>query len=687
MKRCFCLFLTTTTAILHAGCGTPVTSWRGRPPTPKSMEATPLIDRAVLFGNPDRASPEISPDGTRLAFLAEVHGVMNVWVGPLSDPSEAKPVTNDRKRGIRSYSWAFDNEHILYIQDKDGDENWHVYATNLETNETRDLTPIDGVQARIQQASHRIPGDVLIAINDRNKQFHDVHRVNIATGERKLVLQNDGFMGFTTDDDFNVRVGMKPTPEGGAEVYHVPPDEGHDWSLLTSIPPDDMLVTGPGGFDKTGNVLYMQDSRGRDTGALFALDVNTRQKSLIAEDDRADVSGVIAHPTENTIQAVAFTYDRREWKIVDDAIRPDLTYLESVADGELQILSRSLDDKHWIVAYVMDDGPVRYFHYDRPAKNAEYLFSNRKALETLPLARMQSVVIKSRDGLNLVCYYTLPVWTDPDNDGRPDKPLPMVLDVHGGPWARDNWGYNAMHQWLANRGYAVMSVNFRGSTGTGKSFINAGNMQWGRKMQDDLFDAIQWAVDQGITTTDNVAIMGGSYGGYATLAALTMTPERFVCGVDIVGPSNLITLLESIPPYWKPIMNIFTSRVGDHRTADGRKLLTERSPLTYVDQIKRPLLIAQGANDPRVKQAESDQIVEAMQKKNIPVTYVLYPDEGHGFARPENRMSFFAVAEAFLAQHLDGRAQPLEDAFNKSSITIPAGTGHVPGLAEALPSS
>ncbi len=312
------------------------------------------------------------------------------------------------------------------------------------------------------------------------------------------------------------------------------------------------------------------------------------------------------------------------------------------------------------------------------------MFTNRQELEKVKLSKMYPLIIKSRDGLNLVSYLTLPYWADPDNDSRPKKPLPMVLFVHGGPWARDSWGLNSAHQWLANRGYAVLSVNYRGSTGFGKDFINAANREWAGKMHDDLIDAVNWAIKQKIADKNRVAIMGGSYGGYATLVGMTFTPEVFACGVDIVGPSNLRTLLETIPPYWKPMMEMWATRVGDPRTEEGRKFLDSRSPLTYVDRICRPLLIGQGANDPRVKQSESDQIVQAMQEKNIPVTYVLYSDEGHGFARPENRLSFFAVAEIFLAQHLGGRFQEIGDDFQGSTIAVPHGAEHIPGLSEAL---
>ncbi|MBL8745556.1 MAG: S9 family peptidase [Phycisphaerae bacterium] len=644
----------------------------------------PLINRSVLFGNPDRASPQLSPDGTMLAFIAPVEvepakSVLNVWVGPSNDPNAAKPVTNDTNRGIRQFFWAFNNTHIVYLQDKGGDENWRAYSVDLKNgNAERDLTPFEGVRAEIEAVSRHFPDEIIVGLNNRNPQFHDLHRLNITTGEMALLVQNDGFSGYVVDDQFVPRFAVRFGPDGGNEWLRVKPGgETEEWD---KVPMEDTLTTQPIGFDKSGKFAYAIDSRGRDTGALVKIDTASKEKTLIAEDPKADAGGAMVHPTENTVQAVSFTYDRQRWKILDESIAGDFAYLRTVADGDFSVGSRTLDDKHWIVAYVMDDGPVRYYRYDREAKKATFLFTNRKSIEGLPLAKMRPTVIKSRDDLNLVSYYTLPIWSDTDGDGKPATALPMVLLVHGGPWARDGWGFNAMHQWLANRGYAVLSVNFRGSTGFGKSFINAGNMEWAAKMHDDLIDAVDWAVREGIADPKNVAIMGGSYGGYATLVGLTFTPDKFAAGVDIVGPSNITTLLNTIPPYWAPAIELFKKRVGDHTTEEGRRFLESRSPLAKVGEIKKPLLIGQGANDPRVKQSESDQIVNAMKAKNIPVTYVLYPDEGHGFARPENRTSFNAVAEAFLAQHIGGRYQPIEGDFQGSSITIPAGADQIPGM-------
>jgi dipeptidyl aminopeptidase/acylaminoacyl peptidase len=421
--------------------------------------------------------------------------------------------------------------------------------------------------------------------------------------------------------------------------------------------------------------------------AFTTLDLKNGKQEVVAADPKADAGGAMLHPTEKTVQAVSFTFERTHWKFFDKAVEADFTQLHWLAEGDINVVGRTLDDKQWIVMFLQDNGPVRYYHYDRPTKQARFLFTNRKALEGWKLAKMHPRVVKSRDVLDLVCYLSLPPGTDADNAGKPKQPLPMVLLVHGGPWGRDAWGYNGMHQFLANRGYAVLSVNFRGSTGFGKKFINAANREWAGKMHDDLIDAVDWAIKEQIAIPERVAIMGGSYGGFATLVGLTFTPKKFACGVDIVGPSNLVTLLKTIPPYWAPAMQLFKDRVGDVTSEAGRAFLEERSPLTRADKIKRPLLIGQGANDPRVKQAESDQIVKAMREKNIPVVYVLFPDEGHGFARPENSLAFNAVAEAFLAQHLGGRFEAVGDAFKGSTITVPAGAEDVPGIAEKLPKS
>jgi dipeptidyl aminopeptidase/acylaminoacyl peptidase len=643
---------------------------------------TTLIPRDLLFGNPDKVSTQISPDGRNLGFLAPKDGVMNVWVGPANSPEAALPVTNDTYRGIRSYGWAYTNQHILYLQDQNGDENWRIYSVNLSSGEILDLTPFEGVRAEFRALSPKHPYEAIIGLNKRDPEYHDLYLLNIETGNLTLILENRYFSGFEIDDDYKVRLASNMTADGGSEIFM--PTEDGGWEPFMKIDMEDTLTTGFAGFNKSNDLIYLIDSIGRNTAALYALDLNTNESTFLAEDPKSDLTGMMVHPTEKNVQAVAFYYERINWTIMDPAIEPDMELLNEVDDGDMTVVSRSLDDNVWIAVYTKDNGPARYYYYDRLAGYVSFLFTDRELLEGLSLAGMTPAIIKTRDGLDMVSYYTLPVGSDGNGDGLPDEPLPMVLYVHGGPWGRDYWGFDPTHQWLANRGYAVLSVNFRGSTGLGKDFINAGNMEWGRKMHDDLIDAVNWSIEKKIANPEKIAIMGGSYGGYAALAGVTLTPRTFACAVDIVGPSNLITLLETIPPYWKPEIEQFTKRVGDFRTEEGRKLLEERSPLTYADRIERPLLIGQGANDPRVKQNESDQIVKAMQAKGLPVTYVLYKDEGHGFARPESRLSFYAIVEAFLAEHLGGSYQPIGQDFAGANLTVLAGAEEVPGLAEAL---
>ena len=645
----------------------------------QEKEKTPLIPRRAFFGNPEKARPRLSPDGKQLAFVAPVKGVLNVWVGPASDPAAAKPITKDTHRGIVEYFWAYTSQHVLYKQDKDGDEDSHVYSVNLATNEIKDLTPIEKISAEIQEVSERFPEEILVGINDRGgREYHDIYKINVITGVKKLVQENPGVAGYMTDDDYKIRFSQDFTEDGG-QIYKLP--DGKDFLKIGFL---DAMTTHAVAFNKTGDTMYLLDSRERNTSALTAIDLKTGKEKVLAEDPRADTADVLMHPTEKTIQAVSFTYARSEWKVLDPAVEADFAYLRKVADGEIQITGRTLDDKRWTVAYIMDNGPIRFYIYDRNPQKATFLFTSNAGLEKLPLARMKPVVIKSRDGLNLVSYITLPKDSDPDGDGKPNEPLPLVLNVHGGPWARDDWGYDPEHQLWANRGYAVLSVNYRGSTGFGKEFINAADREWAGKMHNDLIDAVNWAVEQKIARKDKVCIMGGSYGGYSALVGLTFTPDFFTCAVDLVGPSSLVTLLSNPPPYWMPFMPVMKRRVGDVSTAEGRKFLESRSPLTFVDKIQKPLLIGQGANDPRVKQPEADQIVKSMNEKKIPVTYMLFPDEGHGFARPENRFAFYAVAEAFLAENLGGRYEPIGEAFEGANFKVPSGEKDVPGLEAAL---
>jgi len=645
---------------------------------PQSI-AKPLIPRAKLFGNPTRTDCQISPDGRWLSWLAD--GVLNIWLAPAGDPTQARVITADRKRGIRFHGWMPGSTHLLYAQDEGGSEDWHVYAVDLASERTRDLTPLAGVQAQVQGLSLDHPHVLAAGLNDRDKAWHDIYRIDVRTGERELVFENRGeFSRIALDRQLRPRLASKTRDkEGGRIRYRI---ESSKLEPFDVIEHEDDLTTGTIGFTRDGTTCYGISSVGRDKAALIGTDWASGKQQVLAEHPKADIAHVLTHPTTHEAEAVFVEHVRREWIPLNERIADDLKQLHGQLPGEINVVDRTNDNSRWIVVASAAEASATYYLYERASGEITELFPTRPELKSYRLAPMRGETVRSRDGLELVSYLTLPEGQAP----KPKTPLPLVLLVHGGPWARDAYGFDQEHQWLADRGFAVLSVNFRASTGFGKSFLNAGDLEWGRKMHDDLLDAVAWAVKEGIADSKRVAIMGASYGGYATLAGLAFTPEVFCCGIDIVGPSNLETLLATIPPYWASFFENFARRTGDPRTEEGRKLLRERSPLHFAGKITRPLLIGQGANDPRVKQAESDQIIEAMRAKGLPVTYVLYPEEGHGFAVPENRLSFFAIAEAFLAAHLGGRAEPIGEDFRGANLEVREGAAHVPGLEIALAS-
>jgi dipeptidyl aminopeptidase/acylaminoacyl peptidase len=645
--------------------------------------AAPLIERSKLFGNPSRAAAALSPDGRWLSWLAPREGVLNIWVAPVSNLDQAKPLTDSRDRPIRQQFWAPDSSMVLYIQDKGGDENFLLYGIEIASGEERTLTPFENTRVQLISSSPLLKDRILVGLNNRDARWHDVHSLELATGKLTEIIRGDGYAGFVADANLALRMALRPNAEGGFDFFEVKNNQVAD-NAFASTTLEDSLTTQPVGFTTNGNTLYWIDSRGRDTAALVAQDVASGATKVIGAADRADVSNALTNPKTGVVEAYAVTYLREEWTALDPAIGSDLAWLSSSLSGDVSVTSRTDDDRLWTVAVDPVVASPEVHLFDRVQKTLQRLYVSRPELEGAPLQSMHPVEITARDGLVMTAYVTLPPGDKADVPQRPAKPVPMVLLVHGGPWARDNYGYNAYHQWLANRGYAVLSVNFRGSTGFGKAFISAADLEWGRRMHDDLIDAVNWAIKENIAQPDQIAIMGGSYGGYATLAGLTFTPEVFACGVDIVGPSNLETLLQTIPPYWTAVIEQFHQRMGNPNTEEGLALLKERSPLYKAGNIVKPLLIGQGANDPRVKQAESDQIVSAMNEKGIPVTYVLFPDEGHGFARPENNIAFNAVTENFLATCLGGRAEPIGNTVKVSSAKVPTGAAFTQGLEAAL---
>ncbi|WP_423605498.1 S9 family peptidase [Sphingomonas sp. MS122] len=653
--------------------------------TPPQAAADTLIPRDKIFGNPSRAGGQISPDGKHVSWLAPVNGVMNVWVAPIGNLSAAKAVTKEAKRGLQSYFWAPDGAHIIYLQDSGGNENFRVHSVAIATGVDVALTEAkEKVRAQIQGVSKERPEVVLIGLNDRNPQFFDLYEVDYKTGAKKLVLENPGYGGFVTDNQLKPRFAFQQVPGGGSKYFRLGADG--KWAEVLTIANEDFFTTNPIGFNKDGTALYWVDSRGRDKAALVKMDAASLKTEVIAASDRADIQGLLTDPETYEPIAYSVNYLKNEWTPLNAEAKADLDFLKAKLPGEVAIVSATDDASKLIVAASAAEKPATAYIYDRKAKTLTKLYETRPDLAAYKLRPMWPVEIPSGDGKTLVSYLTLPADADANNDGKPDKPVPLVLNVHGGPWARDGYGYNSGHQWLANRGYAVLSVNYRGSTGFGKGFVNAAIGEWSGKMHQDLLDAVDWAVKGGVTSKDKVAIFGGSYGGYATLVGLTFTPDRFACGVDIVGPSNLKTLMESFPPYWRPILEgTFYKHIGDPSKPEDLKRMMAQSPISRVDAISKPLLIGQGGNDPRVVKAESDQIVAAMKAKKLPVTYINYPDEGHGFVRPENRLSFFGITEGFLAKCLGGRAQPIGGDFAGSSLQVLEGAAYVPGLAEAAP--
>lgn len=622
----------------------------------------PLIPREVLFGNGEKLGPELSPDGKQMAWIGpDKKNVLQVWVKTIGKDDE-RIVTAYKKRGIPFYLWAQNSRVLLYGQDNDGDENFHLFGVDLASDAIRDFTPQKGVQARPMQPHPSFPNEILITLNARDPRLHDVYRLNVNSGDLTLDTKNPGDVaGFRPDAKYQIRAAQLVTPDGGTEI-RLRDDPQSEWKTWLKAGPEENLNFVD--FTADGRSAYLISSLDSDTARLVERNIATGAEKVIASSEEVDVGNVIVHPTKHIVQAVSFAPGRSHWTVIDPTIKEDFEAIAKLHDGDFSIVSRDQADSKWLVQFNYDRGPTYYCVWDRTAKRGEFLFVHKIALTDLKLAAMKPVVIKSRDGLNLHSYLTLPV-------GVPSEKLPMVLFVHGGPWARDGWGYRREAQWFANRGYACLQVNYRGSSGYGKKFLNAGNRQWGLKMHDDLIDAVGWATKEGVADPKKVAIYGGSYGGYAALAGVAFTPEVFACAVDMVGPVNLRTLLSTIPPYWKPMRARMDNHMGNIDDPKDAELLKNASPLYKADKIVRPLLIGQGANDPRVKQAESEQIVAAIEKNGGKGTYIVYPDEGHGFRRPENTIDFNARVEAFLAQHLGGRTEPSTgDRYPGSSAVV-----------------
>jgi dipeptidyl aminopeptidase/acylaminoacyl peptidase len=614
------------------------------------IDSAPLIPREVLFGNPDRAVAKLSPDGKKLAYLAPDEGVLNIWVRTVSEEDD-RVVTAERGSRITSYHWSPDSKYLLYPRDTDGDENWHIHVVSAEGGPPRDLTPYGPVQAHILAVEPDHPDVILVGLNDRDPQFHDVYRVELSSGRRTLVQKNDiDALYFVADHDLEVRLAAVSTDDGGTKLL-AKDTRLRTWKEVLSWTAEDAWFSSETiAFSEDPSTLYIRSTTGVNTAEVRALDLETGKETVLARDDGVDAGTVLIHPTRRHVQAVAFTRARTEWMVLDEDIREDFAVISSSSPGDFSITSRDMADTTWIVHFEHDDGPGLYYSYDRAQKKSTLLFSDYTALEGLQLAKMQPIHFEARDGLVIHGYLTVPV-------GVEARSLPAVVFPHGGPWHRDTWGLDPQVQWLANRGYAALQINFRGSTGYGKAFIAAADREWGGKMQDDITDGTRWLIDRGIADPEKICIMGGSYGGYATLMGLAREPELYACGIDAFGIANLFTWLGTFPPYWEPLLPLVHRRVG-HPEHDA-DLLQSRSPVFLADRIRAPVFIFQGANDPRVPADESIQMRDALLAAGREVEYREFADEGHGFGRVENAIEFFALSERFLAEHIGGRFEPI----------------------------
>jgi dipeptidyl aminopeptidase/acylaminoacyl peptidase len=637
--------------------------------SPAGVPTVPLIPRETLL-NPGGGgwALSLSPDGRRLAYIrASDKGLPNIWVRTIGTADD-RMVTRDPRSGIAKYEWSGDGRSLLYFQDFDGDENFHVYSIDLESGLERDLTPFRGLKAQNLLVSRRVPGEVLVGINLRDTRLFDMYRVDLATGAVVLDTPNPGNVRWwLTDHDFVIRAAVTLDPEDGSMALRVRDAKDAPWRDLIVWPfGESGLLEGYGSaqaiaFAPDGKSIYVQSALHADNTQLLRVDLATGHEKLVAAHPKASIwnitgptlyefAQVLLHPTRGHVQAVAFNYLVPEWQVLDEEVAADFEFLAEAQEGVVQVVDRDQADRRWLVIFLHDDRPADRFLYDRAAGTLERPFPPGSELDKFVLARTKPITFKARDGQEIPGYLTLPPGLEP-------RGLPLVLSVHGGPWARTDWGYDPDAQLLANRGYAVLKINFRGSAGYGKRFMNAGNGQWGVGiMQHDLTDAVKWAIAEGIADPERVAIKGGSYGGYASLAGLAFTPELYACGIVVSGIAQTRTLFQSFPDYWKPIKTRWVRRVGDVERDD--ELNRRISPVFHADNIRAPLLIMHGANDPRVKLQESEQIVRVMREKGLPVIYTVYPDEGHGIQRFDNLLDFLGRAEEFLAEHLGGRAQP-----------------------------
>ena len=608
----------------------------------------PLIPRSLLFGSPDRLAPALAPDGERIAYLAPRDGVANIWVQDL-DGAHSRPVTADAERGVLGFTWAPDGKRLLVPADHDGDERGHLFVVDLDGGPPRDITPFRGVQARLIGFDQHRPGTALVGLNVTDPARHDAYRIDLGTGQLELDARNQGFTSWVASSGPSVLGAFAHRPDGAVSVLVRVGED--DWRECHTVPAEDAGTFRVLDFDQDRGTLWLLSAHNANTTRLVELDVATGAERVRYEDPQHDVEQVLISPRTRRPDLVVVRRERELAHGLTNEVARDLAVLRGHFTGDVRVLSRDRVDRRWLVQDNRDNHPATYHVFNRDTGAVRLLFGGQPALAEHTLATVEPFTFRARDGLTVAGYLTFP-------PGRPRRGLPAVLAVHGGPWSRDVWGLRAESQWLANRGYLVVQVNYRGSVGYGKAFVNAGDREWGGRMQDDLTDAVRWVVGEGFAEAHRIGVFGASYGGYAALVGATFTPELFRCAVAVAAPSNLASFISSTPGYGQPAATRLTNRIG-HPETDS-EFLWSRSPISKVDSIRIPIMLVHGARDPRVSRAESERFVEALKYYGIPHEYLVFPDEGHAIVRPRNRLAYYAAVERFLAAQLGGRHEPDE---------------------------
>lgn len=611
-------------------------------------ELPDLISRQEIFANPAKKDPLISPDGKMLAYLAPKDGVMNVWAKTIGSDDDY-PVTADSSSEIRNYKWSGDSKRILYLQDQLGNEDWHLYSSRIGgvSVETMELTPFENVRVAEFFVSSRVDERVVVSMNKDNPQSSDLYTVDLTDGRVESLVESPGMVReWVVGPDLSVRGCILIREDGLNYLLSYSPLSG-EWETLKTWGYEDNLTVYS--TNAEGGVWYLGHTLDGNFYSLYELNINTKEERLIFSPSQADISGVLFFNNLEEPVAVSEQYLRMKWIPLSESVEKDLGIIGKSLSGDIVVDDVSPDDNTWLIKHIQDDRPDTYYRYSRDTGRLDFLFSKNPALEQYEFAKVDPVIIKARDGLELPCYTMIPPGVRPEG-------LPLIVIIHGGPWSRKSWEFEPAYQVYANRGYVALIVNFRGSSGFGKAFLNAGDYEWAKKMQTDVYDAVEWAIDTGLADPDRIGVVGGSYGGYSVLMSMIQRPDLFRCGVSLCGPSRLLTLVDAFPAYHKPVLQWVKTKVGDWDEYPER--LEAISPIYEVDKIRAPMLIAQGANDPRVKVEESLRVVQAMRENKQPVTYIEFPDEGHGLQKPENKMAFNALVEVFLAKNLGGRFQP-----------------------------